>query len=91
MIRRACDSTPGSAWWEWLPDISIVLRMTIARSQGFTPYYLVYKSEPSVPGLMDSYLDFPDLSEESDPPDMVAEALERAFTPMLDVVRLRLD
>ena len=44
MLRRALDSTPGSAWWEWIPDIAVVLRMTNARSHGYSPYYLVYKS-----------------------------------------------
>ena len=42
-LRRALDAHPETAWWEWIPDIALVLRMTVARSHGISPYLVVFK------------------------------------------------
>ena len=53
LIVQALLGNPATAWWEWVPDIAMILRMTAARSHGFTPYFLVYKSHPRIPGLQE--------------------------------------
>ena len=59
------------AWWEWVPDVGMVLRMTVARSHGFTPYFLVYKAEPRIPGLAD-YPSALEIDPECHPDEMAA-------------------
>ena len=45
-ITRLMDSTPGTGWWEWLGEVVFMLRMSISKAHGYSPYMVVFKLEP---------------------------------------------
>jgi hypothetical protein len=48
-IRKFVGLHSCSTWMDWLPEIKIGLRMSIARSHGYSPFFLLFKQEPSHP------------------------------------------
>ena len=49
-IRKYCGLHPGTSWFDWIPDVLCGLRMLVAKSHGYSPYFLVYKQSPILPG-----------------------------------------
>ena len=49
-IRKYCALHPSSTWWDWLPEVLAGLRMLASRSHGYTPFHVLYKQDPYVPG-----------------------------------------
>jgi hypothetical protein len=67
MITRAVDEHPGVPWTEWVADLCMVLNMTIAKSHGYSPYFVVFKGEPSIPSIVNPHLLLG--SDDSEPSD----------------------
>ena len=47
-IRKYVSTRPGTFWWDWLPEVLMGLRMTVCRSHGHTPFFLLHKQDPFV-------------------------------------------
>ena len=42
-VTRLVDSAPGTGWWEWIADVAFMLRVSMAKSHGYSPYLVVFK------------------------------------------------
>ena len=47
-LRRCMLASPGSRWWEVLPDVARSIRMLVAKGTGLSPYLLTYKQHPEL-------------------------------------------
>ena len=48
-MRKFIGSYPCSTWMDWLPEIKIGLQILVARSHGYSPFFLLFKYEPAHP------------------------------------------
>jgi hypothetical protein len=42
-LIRCLDANPGTGWWEWIGDVAFMLRITVTKAHGHSPYMIVFK------------------------------------------------
>ena len=91
MVHKARSAYPQTKWYEWLGDILFALRALVIRAHGYSPFRLVYKSEPVFPP---SYLKYKNPINDLDFDDRdvaaMAEELETIWEDTIVDVRRRL-
>ena len=91
-MRKVLCQNPGTIWTDWIPDVCWALRVLVSRSHGYTPYRLVFKTEPLFPDNMAYYEADPSLPmdiEARTEEEMLAE-LEEIWQDTITVARRRL-
>lgn len=48
-LRTFLTACPGGRWWEFLGDVARGLRAIPARATGYSPFFLVFKQNPTLP------------------------------------------
>ena len=49
-VRKYATPHPTSTWWDWLSEVLAGLRMLAKRAHGYSPFYVVFKQSPIIPG-----------------------------------------